>query len=95
MRGGYHHGDRVVRPPVNRGRKIPEEVAKHCAKCVFRGEKGMNLCNYAFLTGQLRGCPMGPGCTRRVVGPKAKVRALSVDFRLVSPPIGEGGEAYE
>lgn len=55
----------------------------------------MNLCNYAFLTGQLRGCPMGPECTRRVVGPKAKVRALSVDFRLVSPPAREEAEIYE
>lgn len=95
MRGGYHHGEKLVRPPVNRGRKIPAEVAEYCAKCIFQGEKGLNLCNYVFLTGQLRGCPMGPECTRRVVGPKAKVRALSVDFRLVSPPAREEAEIYE
>lgn len=60
---GWHRSDVPEKRPAKRAATTPAETARHCARCMFRGEKGMNLCDYIIITGKPRGCPLGLGCT--------------------------------
>lgn len=39
--------------------------AKGCAGCGFSCKRGEIRCQYCLITGHPRGCPTGPGCTKR------------------------------
>ncbi|QNO17722.1 hypothetical protein [Caproicibacterium amylolyticum] len=38
---------------------------KGCTGCGFHAARGVIQCEYCLLTGHPRGCPTGPGCTKR------------------------------
>lgn len=45
----------------------------YCRKCIYlSGSDHPRTCDYFLITGHLRGCPGGVGCTKRVNGKKAK-----------------------
>lgn len=56
----------------------------YCRGCIYLA-RGLYLsCDFFSVTGQLRGCPAGTGCTRRVTGKRA--RSIDAEaFRL--PPV--------
>ena len=39
----------------------------YCKGCIYRtqGKTRLNMCQYAMITGQLRGCPADEHCTRK------------------------------
>ena len=48
-------------------------VDAYCKGCSYLGTNSMGkCCDYNYLTGQVRGCPAGNGCTRRVFGTRRK-----------------------
>lgn len=42
-----------------------------CESCQYRGEGGKNGCDYAYITGKMRGCKVEE-CRRYVGGPRLK-----------------------
>lgn len=48
-------------------------VDSYCVGCVYRTRISTGLCcSYSDITGHIRGCKAGEGCTRRVLGKMAK-----------------------
>lgn len=39
----------------------------YCRKCKYYGKPGVYLCNYLGIAKERRGCPVGAGCTKRVI----------------------------
>lgn len=54
---------------------LTSERCRACWYCGYMGTKactGPRCCDYFLVTGQLRGCPAGDGCTRFRPGPRPR-----------------------
>lgn len=58
------------------------EKREQCSSCQYRSPAYSDLyldgcgCDYAYLTGRIRGCPAGEGCKRFEPGPRLKPKLL-------------------
>lgn len=51
--------------------------------CKWRSScRGVNGCDYLYLTGKVRGCPAGKDCTRFEAGPRATQKADSLPVEI-------------
>ena len=56
------------------GMKTPER----CRRCRYRSSSmNSNICDYFYLTGKLRGCPIDENCKRFEEGPRATEKPTS------------------
>ena len=48
-------------------------VDAYCKGCIYLGTNSMGkCCDYNYVTGKVRGCPAGDGCTKRLTGSKKR-----------------------
>lgn len=53
-------------------------VDAYCKGCAYLGTNSMGkCCDYNYITGMVRGCPAGNGCTQRLIGAKRKYAPLA------------------
>lgn len=60
--------EKSIKEHIQKRQKLknaPDRVdRKQCKTCVYRGWNQEYACNYIAITGQMRGCPPSPNCTR-------------------------------
>lgn len=50
---------------------------KYCSGCCYSRRAGQYvICEYLLIEGERRGCPAGPGCTRKAKKPSAKAQQI-------------------